>query len=236
MRELMGTFLRSRGARVTEVCDGLSAVEECRERMFDVVLLDISMPWLDGHAAIQRLRAAGGARGQPWVIGLSAHAGPEEEARALAEGMNCFLVKPMSLVALVEAMFAAPAAQRVWRTMGAETEETAAPLRERLLDIYARETPRVVDKLRSAAQAHDWPALRSLAHYLQNSADALGAGRLQRCCHDLESAAKAAAADDSVGPLLTAVELAANEPLFLRRKPPPVQVVTRGRVGQLVHA
>jgi CheY-like chemotaxis protein len=236
MRELMGTFLRSRGARVTEACDGLTAVEECRERMFDVVLLDISMPWLDGHAAIQRLRAPRGARGRPWVIGLSAHAGPEEEARALAGGMDCFLVKPMPLVALAEAMFAAPAAHRVWQTAGVETGETAAPLRERLLDIYARETPRVVDKLRGAAQAHDWPALRSLAHYLQNSADALGAGQLQRCCHDLESAAKAAAADDEVGPLLKAVELAANEPLFLRRKQPPVQVGTRGHVGQFAHA
>jgi signal transduction histidine kinase/CheY-like chemotaxis protein len=229
MRELMGSFLRSRGARVTEVSDGLAAVEECRERMFDVVLLDISMPWLDGHAAIQRLRAPGGARGQPWVIGLSAHAGPEEEARALAEGMNCFLVKPMPLAALAEAMFAAPAAQRVWRTAGAEIEETATPLRERLLEIYERETPRVVDRLRGAAQAHDWPALRSLAHYLQNSADALGAGQLQRCCHDLESAAKAAA-NDSVGPLLTAVELAANEHLAFRRKQPFVHV------GQLAPA
>jgi signal transduction histidine kinase/CheY-like chemotaxis protein/HPt (histidine-containing phosphotransfer) domain-containing protein len=229
MRELLCSFLRSRGARVTEACDGLTAVEECRERMFDVVLLDISMPWLDGHAAIQRLRAPRGARGQPWVIGLSAHAGPEEEARALAGGMNCFLVKPMPLAALAEAMFAAPAAQRVWRTAGAETEETAAPLRERLLEIYARETPRVVDKLRGAAQAHDWPALRSLAHYLQNSADALGAGQLRRCCRDLESAAEKAA-DDSVGPLLTAVELAANEPLSFRRKQPLVHV------GQLVHA
>jgi signal transduction histidine kinase/CheY-like chemotaxis protein/HPt (histidine-containing phosphotransfer) domain-containing protein len=223
MRELLGSFLRSRGARVTEVSDGLSVVEECRERMFDVVLLDISMPWLDGHAAIQRLRGPRGARGQPWVIGLSAHAGPEEETRALAGGMDCFLVKPMSLAALAEAMFAAPTAQRVWRTAGMETGETAAPLRERLLEIYARETPRVVDKLRGAARAHDWPALRSLAHYLQNSADALGAGRLQRCCHDLESAAKAAA-DDSVGPLLTAVELAANEPLAFRRKQPFVHV------------
>jgi len=230
MRELLCSFLRSRGARVTEACDGLSAVEECHERMFDVVLLDISMPWLDGHAAIQRLRAPGGARGQPWVIGLSAQAGPEEEARALAEGMNCFLVKPMPLVALAEAMFAAPAAQRVWRTAGADTEEcAAAPLRERLLEIYARETPRVVDKLRSAAQAHDWPAMRSLAHYLQNSADALGAERLHRCCHDLESAAEAAA-DDSVGPLLTAVELAANDPLLFRRNRPLVHA------GQLVHA
>jgi len=130
--------------------------------------------------------------------------------------MNCFLVKPMPLAALVEAMFAAPAAQRVWRTVGAEIEETAAPLREKLLEIYTREAPRVMGELRGAAQAHDWPALRSLAHYLKNSADALGAGQLQRCCHDLESAAKAAA-DDSVGPLLTAVELAANEPLSSKR-------------------
>jgi HPt (histidine-containing phosphotransfer) domain-containing protein len=130
--------------------------------------------------------------------------------------MDCFLVKPLSLAVLAEAIFIAPGAHRVWRTTAAETEENAAPLRERLLEIYARETPRVVDELRGAARAHDWPMLRSLAHYLQNSADALGAGRLHRCCHDLESAAETAT-DDLVGPLLTAVELAANEPLSFRR-------------------
>ncbi len=217
VRELLVTFLRSRGAQVTEARDGLMAVEECRERMFDVVLLDVSMPWLDGHAAVLRLRAPGGARGRPWIIGLSAHARPEEEARARTEGMDCFLVKPLPLATLAAAMSAAPAAQRVWRTAGADTEETTAPLRERLLEIYARETPRVVNESRGAARAHDWTALRSLAHYLQNSADILGAGRLQRCCHDLQFAAETAA-DDSVGPLLTAVELAANEPLYFRRK------------------
>ncbi|HWZ94055.1 MAG TPA: ATP-binding protein [Opitutaceae bacterium] len=217
MREMLCSFLRSRGALVTEACDGLAAVEECHERMFDVVLLDISMPWLDGHAAIQRLRAPRGARGRPWVIGLSAHARPEEEARAMAGGMDCFLVKPMPLAALAEAMFAAPAAQRVWHTAGVETEETPALLRERLLEIYARETPRVVDELRGAARAHDWPALRSLAHYLKNSADALGAGRLQRCCNDLQFAAETATGA-SVDPLLTAVELAANEPLSFGQK------------------
>jgi HPt (histidine-containing phosphotransfer) domain-containing protein len=73
-----------------------------------------------------------------------------------------------------------------------------------------------VDELRGAARAHDWPALRSLAHYLQNSADVLGAGQLQRCCHDLQFAAEQAAGD-SVGPLLTAVELAANNSLDFKR-------------------
>jgi HPt (histidine-containing phosphotransfer) domain-containing protein len=169
------------------------------------------------------------------VIGLSAHAKPEEEARALAGGMDCFLVKPMPLAALAEAMFAAPAAQRVWCTAGADTEETGTPLRERLLEIYARETPRVMDKLRGAAQAHDWPALRSLAHYLQNSAHALGDERLQRCCHDLQFAAETIS-DDSVGSLLTALELAANEPLAFRRKQLPVSARPRVHVGQLAHA
>jgi signal transduction histidine kinase/DNA-binding NarL/FixJ family response regulator len=216
MRELLGTFLRSRGAQVAEARDGLMAVEECRERSFDLVLLDVSMPWLDGHAAVRRLRAPGGARGWPWIIGLSAHTRPEEAARARAEGMDCFLVKPMTLATLAEAISAAPAAQRVLSTVGVDARKAAQPQRAKLLEIYARETPRVVGELRGAAQAHDWPALRSLAHYLQNSADVLGAGRLQRCCHDLQFAAETAA-DDSVWPLLAAVELAVGESLDLKQ-------------------
>jgi signal transduction histidine kinase/CheY-like chemotaxis protein len=212
MRELVGKFLRSRGARVTEALDGLAAVEECGKHRFDIVLLDVSMPWLDGHAATCRLRAPGGAQGRPWIIGLSANARPEEERRAREEGMDRFLVKPMPLAALENAISAAPAAQRAWRAAGAEVEKAWGPNRRRLLEIYARETPRVVGQLRGAARSHDWPTLRSLAHYLQNSADVIGAGRLQRCCRELQFAAETAA-DNSVWPLLTEVEAAANEPL-----------------------
>ena len=223
VRELLVTFLRSRGALVTEARDGLAAVEECRERVFDIILLDVSMPWLNGHAATQRLRAPGGARGRPWVIGLSADARPEEAARARAAGMDCFLVKPMALSALAEAVSAAPVARRVSRKAEAAAAATVAELREKLLEIYARETPRVVDGLRGAAQAHDWLTLRSLAHYLKNSADTLGAGRLQRCCRELQFAAEAAD-DVRIVPLLEAVELASSEPINL------------GRDRQLAHA
>ncbi|HTB80923.1 MAG TPA: ATP-binding protein [Opitutaceae bacterium] len=223
VREMLVTFLRGHGAQVTEAKDGLEAVEECRERMFDVILLDVSMPWLNGHAAAQRLRAPGGARGKPWIIGLSADARPEESARAKAEGMDCFLVKPMALAMLAEAISAAPAAHRVWLTAGADTAECDGPLRERLLEIYVRETPRVVDGLRGAARAHDWMALSSLAHYLKNSADTLGAGRLQRYCRELQFAAEAAD-DGRVAPLLAAVESASTEPINL------------GRDRRLVHA
>ncbi|HTQ30560.1 MAG TPA: ATP-binding protein [Opitutaceae bacterium] len=216
VRELLATFLRGRGAHVTEASDGLAAVEEARERAFDVILLDLSMPWLNGHAAAQRLRQAGGARGRPWIIGLSADARPEEEARAHAAGMNCFLVKPMALAVLSEAISAAPVARRLGRKAEAAAAATVMQLRERLLEIYARETPRVVDGLRGAAQAHDWLTLRSLAHYLKNSADTLGAGRLQRCCRELQFAAEAAD-DNRVIPLLAAVEMASNEPIDLGR-------------------
>ena len=214
VRELLVTFLRGRGARVTEVRDGLSVVEECRERTYDIVLLDVSMPWLDGHGAARRLRAAGGARGRPWIIGLSADARPEEEARAQAVGMDCFLVKPMALSTLAEAVSAAPVAQRVGRRAEAAASAAVAELRTKLLEIYARETPQVVVGLRGAARAHDWLTLRSLAHYLKNSADTLGAGRLQRCCRELQNAAEAAD-DGRVISLLEAVESASSEPIGL---------------------
>lgn len=97
-------LLESLGHQVRMVSDGQQAVDAVAEERFDLVLLDLQMPVLDGLEAARRIRAreAGGAR-LP-LVALTAH-GMESHRRETQEaGMDGYLTKPISLDALVEAL------------------------------------------------------------------------------------------------------------------------------------
>ncbi|MDW7709658.1 MAG: ATP-binding protein [Deferrisomatales bacterium] len=95
-REVAVEYLRWRGWLVTAVADGGAAVEALLSEPYDLVLMDVQMPGLDGIQATRRIRereASGGARVP--IIGLTAHALPEDRARCLEAGMDDYLAKPV---------------------------------------------------------------------------------------------------------------------------------------------
>ena len=96
-QELVAHVLRSSGAEVMVTDNGAAAVQlalAARDdgRPFDVILMDMQMPILDGYDATQQLRASG-----YWgpIVGLTAHAMPDELARCLATGCDAYLTKPI---------------------------------------------------------------------------------------------------------------------------------------------
>jgi len=97
-RRLVTFILERAGAHLTAVEDGQAAVDaalaaRAAGRPFDVILMDMQMPVLDGYAATQRLRESGypGA-----IVALTAHALPEDRDRCLACGCNEYLSKPVN--------------------------------------------------------------------------------------------------------------------------------------------
>jgi len=90
---------------VVEVaCDGAQAVEAVGRASFDVVLMDCQMPVLDGYGASAGIRSLGGDRGRVPILALTADAIAQVRERCFAAGMNGFLTKPISMVALAEAL------------------------------------------------------------------------------------------------------------------------------------
>lgn len=93
-REILRYVLRASGYGVLEAVNGEQAVNICREKHPDLILMDLSMPVLDGYGAAQQIRELDHLNDIP-IIAVSAHATMDYRARALAGGFNDYLTKPI---------------------------------------------------------------------------------------------------------------------------------------------
>ena len=98
--EIAIELLTERGIIVDRAMDGRQCVEMLRnapESFYDVVLMDIQMPVMDGYTAAKAIRALDGPRGQTPIAAMTANAYDEDRQKALAAGMNDHIVKPLDL-------------------------------------------------------------------------------------------------------------------------------------------
>ena len=104
-RLLATRLLEKQGHRVTAVVDGRAAVAAIEAQIFDVVLMDIQMPGMNGFEATAAVRAreAGTARHLP-IIAMTAHAMAEDRRRCLEAGMDAYVTKPIDVNALMAAI------------------------------------------------------------------------------------------------------------------------------------
>ena len=103
-------LLVRRGHAVNVVRSGTAALAELEKERYDVLLLDLHMPEMDGFEVISKLRASEQSRGGHLsVIALTARARPADRERCLAAGMDDFLPKPINSAALWSAVERAPA-------------------------------------------------------------------------------------------------------------------------------
>jgi CheY-like chemotaxis protein len=115
-REYMRAVLGRAGCTVMTAVNGRAAVRRALDEPFDVVLMDIQMPQLDGYAAARQIRNERGDATPP-IIAITAHAYPEDRRLSRAAGMVEHLVKPVTPEALHAALL---------RSLGAEPVDAAA--------------------------------------------------------------------------------------------------------------
>jgi CheY-like chemotaxis protein len=100
-RELISLFLRKSGAQVECAENGFEGIRKATDQIFDVILMDIQMPGIDGVDTTRRLREAHYERP---ILALTAHAMKDERDRFLRSGFNDHLSKPINPKALIEAV------------------------------------------------------------------------------------------------------------------------------------
>jgi CheY-like chemotaxis protein len=100
-RFMMRRLLEMSGYRVVEAVNGNQAVERAASEDPDIILMDLSLPQLDGLAATRRIRAQENSRKVP-IVAVSAHDSADFHAEALAAGCNEYVTKPIDFDQLVE--------------------------------------------------------------------------------------------------------------------------------------
>jgi len=198
-------MLVKRGHEVHVTSNGREAVDAVRERDYDVVLMDIQMPEMDGFEATHAIRALPQGKDLP-IIGLTAHALSGERERCLSHGMTDYLAKPFKgheLFALVEGT-AEPKA-----TPAPAPPETLAPpvdlegfratLREAgaeqalysIVDTYVRQAPDRLATLAAASSTGSGAEMAKAAHAFRGASATIGARELAELLERIETSARA---------------------------------------------
>ena len=208
-REVAADFLNLVGMEVELATDGLHALEILKSQAFDVVLMDVHMPNMDGMQATRAIRQTPALAHLP-VIALTAQARTEDREAIESAGMNAHLSKPIDEQQLYESLRhwigkPVPTAQG----LPAETSdaESAAGshldlaqmqqrfrgnvnLIARVLHGFARDFAPAPEQLMDFVQQHRWQDLGMLAHTLKGSLGYLGASTLMEQAAGIEAATR----------------------------------------------
>ena len=207
-QEVARALLQRRGHDVTLVENGRLAVEAVQGGGFDVVLMDVQMPEMDGLAATRAIRALSAHASIP-IIAVTAHALAEEHARCLAAGMQACVVKPFrpdALFAVVEGWgggddagrdVAPPPVPRegpavdVAGLRRSMADAGAAEIVPQLLAAFLADAPTRMAAIETSGAVGDAAALARAAHAYKSAAGAVAANALADGLRRLEMAGRA---------------------------------------------
>lgn len=207
-RFVVREMLEAEGHRVTEASDGDEGVRIAAMLPFDLILMDISMPRLNGIEATKQIRRGKGASAQSTIIALTAHALPVDIAQFEAAGMNGTLTKPLDSTALRAAMqdtdfrqAGGAAPLETARTSNSDpliNGETLDQLRiglgaEKTTTLIARfliEGDTAITGISALVLQGDHMAATAAVHALAGSAATFGATRLRNLLAGMEKDAK----------------------------------------------
>ncbi len=233
-RMVTKAMVEKAGHQVDAVADGAEAVEAIRTLPYDVVLMDISMPDMDGLETTGVIRALPDEEMAAIpIIAMTAHAAPRDRENALAAGMDDYLAKPVTKDQLL-GMIGRWAGHRLTsKPVDAERSDPTvlidANILERLaIDTDSADVPSFVDsflktlelrrrKVAAARATKDLKVLEFEAHTLTSSGATFGAMRLTLLTSDIEAACRDGDADRALELAATLDDLAAKTSAALRK-------------------
>jgi len=173
IRRLLGAYLQQAGLCAEFAVNGREAVEQALQGDFDLVLMDIQMPELDGVAATRMLRAAG--LSVP-IVALTANVMKSDVQRYREAGCTDVLAKPVDREAFYEVV-ARWMTGRLAPLDAHDDAELQAAIAELRVEFLAG-LPSQLEALTKARQREDWTSVRSLAHVVKGTAGSYGFQRL----------------------------------------------------------
>jgi PAS domain S-box-containing protein len=200
-------LLERLGYRADVAVNGLEAIAALERQPYDVVLMDVQMPELDGLDATRRICEQWPPESRPHIIAMTANALPEDREACFAAGMNDYVAKPIRAEELVAALKRAKP-----RADGAGSDgvgyvslddEALGKLRElggddflgEVIDAFLADAPQLIATLRRSLDEGSTEELRRAAHTLKSNGATLGAEGFAELCRTLEQQAKSGELD-----------------------------------------
>ncbi len=169
-RALLEVLLKKMGCVCFQCSNGQEAVEVCRKEKFDLILMDLQMPILDGFEAIRQIRADSFNQKTP-ILAMTASGQKGDDLKALDAGCNDCLGKPISRERLQ---------RKVWRLLAQQKQLKAAesggeilsflegdPDYQKAVETFVENLPAKIEEMRKAFEKRDWKDLAFKAHALK---------------------------------------------------------------------
>jgi PAS domain S-box-containing protein len=202
------SYLRRMGHRCTVAAGGKEATQALSGKNFDIVLMDLEMPEMDGFETTRRIRAgkAGEAAKGVAIVALTAHAVADYKLRCLAAGMDDYISKPVNFLEMSTILEriaggegASPPASPQYAPDGSGSLDVGAALArldgdqallQEIITHFLGDLPAKIGQMRKAAAEGDLLALRLVAHNIKNNAMTIGAGPCAALAAKLEESAR----------------------------------------------
>jgi len=208
-RKLATSLIAKRGWNVTSVEDGEECVEIFKKEIFDVILMDVQMPRMDGIEATKKIREIDRKRGlHTPIIAMTAHAMKGDREKFIAAGMDDYIAKPMKAVQLYEIIEKHSKSTEQKEKLSKDSnlanmadvmeavdgdKELVRELVNDFLQIY----PKQLDELIRAVQKSDPEMVERKAHSFKGSVGNFGVKSAQQLAYELEKMGREAKLDNA---------------------------------------
>lgn len=195
--KLLSAWLENSSVSLTLSNSGKESVSLCNQLRFDLILMDVQMPGMDGIQATKLIRKSSLNKQTP-IIAITAHAFKEEQDRLLASGMTEYLPKPLEFNALIQMIkhlcqhvknkdMALPSMD--WQLAVKRANESRDHAMELFKD-FVNHLPIATDAIRQHWASRDFVGVQDELHRLHGACCYTGAPKLQALTHDIESLLK----------------------------------------------
>ncbi len=209
IRALIASYLEQQPLQISFAADGLAALNQCQQQVFDLIIMDQQMPELDGFSAAKKIRELGCLCP---ILSLSADVF-EDADKQLSAVFNLTMTKPFSKQLLLQAIAQLQTGESmvvaaIQPDAGQQSELTEPPEDELLLE-YRQTLPEHAARIRQLAAANDQQALRRLLHQIKGTSACFGLTEVSALALQAEQLLKnTGTATDSLEQLITVLQQA----------------------------
>ncbi|OZH54058.1 hypothetical protein AFK68_13425 [Hydrocoleum sp. CS-953] len=208
-------ILKNLGYRADIAANGLEVLAALHRQSYDVVLMDVQMPEMDGLTATRQICAEWAKDERPCIVAMTANAMQGDREKCLNAGMDDYIAKPVRREALSTALSKcglsatetivkqekAPAPESeivIDKAVLEELKEMAGYDPEMVVEIincYLEDTPKLLNEITQAIEKEQAELLQKSAHTMKSSSASVGATNLSQLCKELESIGRGGATE-----------------------------------------